>query len=200
MSVTGFSLGGGLSWFGRAHGPAGNAVRALEVVGADGAPSRVTAESDPDLFWALHGAGGDFAVVTALEMDLFPAPHLYGGQVIWPIARAEQVMAAYREITAAAPEELSVLFALMQFPPLPFVPEPLRGLAAVKVECAFLRDADTGRALLRGELLTDLDDAAVATLLDAAGRVPPGGAGQAPRHQAPPRPAGDLPLNFPVPA
>ncbi|MDP4502422.1 hypothetical protein [Nonomuraea turcica] len=44
-----------------------------------------------------------FAVVTALELDLFPAPSLYGGQVIWPIAHAEQVMAAFREIATAAP-------------------------------------------------------------------------------------------------
>lgn len=207
VSVAGFSLSGGMSWFGRAHGLAGNAVRALEVVGADGEPSRVTAESDPELFWALRGGGGDFAAVTALEIDLFPAPHLYGGRLLWPAARAAEVMAAFREITAVAPEELSLWFTLMNFPPFDTVPEPLRGLAAVLVDVAFLGEEETGRellrplesipgalldtrgmlpvselgsicaeptepvpALVRGELLTEFGDDAVATLLDAAGQ------------------------------
>ncbi|MEW9550058.1 FAD-binding oxidoreductase [Nonomuraea sp. NPDC050783] len=168
VSVTGYSLGGGLSWFGRAWGLGGNAVRALEVVDAEGVASRVTADSDPELFWALRGGGGDFAVVTALELELFPAPRLYGGRVMWPAARAAEVMAAFREITATAPEELTVWFTLVQFPPFPEVPEPLRGLAAVVVDATFLGAADAGRVLLRplesvpGALLDTRDELPVA--------------------------------------
>ncbi|MEE2037091.1 FAD-binding oxidoreductase [Nocardiopsis sp. CT-R113] len=79
VGVTGYTLGGGLSWFGRRHGWAADSVRAFEVVDAEGERARVDAVSDPDLFWALRGGGGDFAVVTAMEFDLYPAPELYGG-------------------------------------------------------------------------------------------------------------------------
>ncbi|WP_245647059.1 FAD-binding oxidoreductase [Microtetraspora niveoalba] len=149
VSATGFTLGGGLSWFGRAYGFAADAVRAFEVVDADGGRGRVTAASDPDLFWALRGGGGDFALVTAMEIDLRPAPSLYGGRLVWPASCAREVLDAYRSVTAKAPDELSVWFHLLQFPPFPGVPEPLRGLSAVTVEAAFLGEPEEGRALLR---------------------------------------------------
>ncbi|WP_018654303.1 FAD-binding oxidoreductase [Actinomadura flavalba] len=116
VTVTGYTLGGGLGWFARRHGFASAAVRAFDVVAADGTPARVTEASDPDLFWALRGGGGDLAVVTALEFDLFPAPHLYGGRMLWPAARARDVLDAYREVTAAAPDALTAWFDLLHFP------------------------------------------------------------------------------------
>ncbi|MCT9932950.1 FAD-binding oxidoreductase [Planotetraspora sp. A-T 1434] len=150
VSATGFTLGGGLSWFSRRYGFAADGVRAFDVIDAEGAPARVTAESDPDLFWALRGGGGDFALVTAMEFDLHPAPALYGGRLVWPAARAAEVLAVFREVTAAAPEELAVWFSLLRFPPFPQVPEPLRGLSAVAVDVAFLGETREGRDLLRG--------------------------------------------------
>ncbi|MEU8246812.1 FAD-binding oxidoreductase [Nonomuraea sp. NPDC048916] len=116
VSVTGYTLGGGLSWFGRRHGWASDSVRAFEAVDADGARVRVTAESDPELFWALRGGGGSFAVVTALEFDLHPAPFLYGGRVMWPADRAAAVFEAFKEVTAEAPDELTLWFGLLRFP------------------------------------------------------------------------------------
>ncbi|MFE7741678.1 FAD-binding oxidoreductase [Nocardia sp. NPDC057455] len=194
VGVTGYTLGGGMSWFGRKHGWAGDAVRAFEVVDAEGAKRRVTAEDDPDLFWALRGGGGDFAVVTALEFDLFPAPELFGGRMLWPEARIREVFDVFQEITAAAPDELSVWFQRLQIPDAP----PMVGLDAV-----YLGDPDHGRTLLarldaigdpildkrgvfgpadigavtgeptdpspslsRAEQLTDLGDAVVKTLID----------------------------------
>src|SRR5699024_6531804 len=64
VSVAGVVLGGGLSWFSRAFGWAADSVRAFHVVDALGTARTVTSDSDPDLFWALRGGGGDFAVVT----------------------------------------------------------------------------------------------------------------------------------------
>jgi FAD/FMN-containing dehydrogenase len=148
VTTTGFTLGGGLSWFGRRYGLAANSVRAFDTIDACGAHARITAESDPELFWALRGGGGDFALVTAMELELYPAPQLYGGRIIWPAARATEVLAAFQEITAQAPDELSVWFSLMQFPPFPELPEPLRGLSAVVIDTAFLGGAGEGRALL----------------------------------------------------
>ncbi|MDP9867569.1 FAD-binding oxidoreductase [Streptosporangium brasiliense] len=149
VSVTGYTLGGGLSWFGRRHGFAADSVRAFEVVDAEGRRARVSAGSDPELFWALRGGGGDFALVTAVEFELYPAPRLYGGRVMWPAERAAEVLEAFREITADAPEELSVWFDLLSFPPLPFLPDLLRGKALVAVDATFLGEGGEGQDLLR---------------------------------------------------
>ncbi|MEV7006529.1 FAD-binding oxidoreductase [Streptosporangium sp. NPDC051022] len=148
-SVVGYTLGGGLSWFGRRHGLAANSVRAFEVVDAEGDRTRVSADSDAELFWALRGGGGDFALVTAMEFDLHPAPLLYGGRMLWPADRAPEVLAAFREVTAEAPEELSLWFTLLDFPPLPFLPDLLRGRSLVAMDVTFLGEAGEGQALMR---------------------------------------------------
>src|SRR5690606_19207546 len=83
VTVAGVALGGGLSWFGRAHGWVADSVTAFDVVDANGDPRHVTGATDPDMFWALRGGGGDYAVVTALELALHEAPRLYGGRVLW---------------------------------------------------------------------------------------------------------------------
>lgn len=111
VSVTGYTLGGGLSWFSRAYGWAADSVTAFEGIGADGEPFRATAGSD--LFWALRGGGGDYAVVTAMEFALHPAPLLYGGRMLWPADHAADVLDAYREITASAPDALTAWFDLL---------------------------------------------------------------------------------------
>ncbi|WP_067971489.1 FAD-binding oxidoreductase [Nocardiopsis trehalosi] len=140
VSVTGYTLGGGLSWFGRAHGWAADSVLAFEVVDADGVRSRVTADSDPDLFWALRGGGGDVALVTEVEFRLHPAPELYGGRMLWPIDRAPEVVDAFRRVTAAAPDRLTVWLDLLRPPGRP---------ACAAVLAAHLGPAAEARALLR---------------------------------------------------
>jgi hypothetical protein len=141
VGVTGYTLGGGLSWFSRAYGFAADSVLAFDAVDAGGAKIRVTAETDPELFWALRGGGGDFAVVTALEFALRPAPFLYGGRIMWPVERAPEVLAAYREVTATAPDELTVWFDLLKLP---------GGPGFVTVDCTFLGEHP-------GDLLSPFD-------------------------------------------
>jgi FAD/FMN-containing dehydrogenase len=85
VGVAGYTLGGGLSpTLGRSHGYAADHVRSLDVVTAGGELRQVDAESEPDLFWALRGGKGNFAVVTALEFELFPVSRLYGGAIYFP--------------------------------------------------------------------------------------------------------------------
>lgn len=139
VTVTGYTLGGGLSWFGRAYGLASNSVTAFDVVDADGVPARVTEDTDPELFWALRGGGGEYALVTAIEFDLHPAASLYGGRVVWPAEQAARVLSVYRKLTAEAPEQLSVWYALLQFPGGP----PL-----VAVDATYLGDPAEAQALL----------------------------------------------------
>ncbi|WSG19406.1 FAD-binding oxidoreductase [Nonomuraea sp. NBC_01738] len=140
VSVTGYTLGGGLSWFSRAHGFASDSVHAFQIVDADGERARVSADSDPELFWALKGGGGDFALVTEVEFDLHPAPELYGGRVVWHAERTEEVQAAFREITEQAPEKLTVWLDLLRFPGAP----PM-----VAIDATYLGSAAEGAELLR---------------------------------------------------
>lgn len=147
-SVVGFTLGGGLSWFSRRHGLAAHGLVAVELVDPSGEVRRVTAASDPDLFWALRGGGGDFGIVTAMELELHPVPHLYGGRLMWPIEMAFPVLAAFSAITGDAPDELTLWAHLFRFPPMPMVPEPLRGKAFVTVDVTFLGPADDAEQLL----------------------------------------------------
>ena len=96
VSVAGYTLGGGLGWYARKHGLAANSVTAIEVVTADGELRRVDHRSEPELFWALRGGGGNFGVVTALEFDLYPVPELYAGVLFFGFERAEEVLQAWR--------------------------------------------------------------------------------------------------------
>ncbi|MFI9847558.1 FAD-binding oxidoreductase [Nonomuraea sp. NPDC051941] len=140
VTVAGFVAGGGVSWFGRMYGWAADSVRAFEIVDADGKQVRVTGDSDADLFWALRGGGGDYALVTSIELALYPAPSVYGGRITWPAARAGAVFDAFRRITADAPRELSVWINRMAPPP----PAP----PLVTVDVTYLGGDAEAKALL----------------------------------------------------
>ncbi|MET9213595.1 MULTISPECIES: FAD-binding oxidoreductase [unclassified Nocardia] len=195
VGVTGYTLGGGFGWLARAHGWASNAVRAFDIVDTDGVRRRVDAASDPDLFWALRGGGGDFAIVTALEFDLVELPQLYGGRLSWSAERTHEAFELFTALTTDAPAELSVWLQRYQLPgaaptvaiDFAYLGDPAdgraltRGLdalpgALVDTRAAMTADqlgtitaepTDPSPSLSRGELLTDLGDAVVKTLIDA---------------------------------
>jgi len=148
VSVTGYLLSGGHSWFSRWKGLAAHSIRAVELVDAAGEFRRVTAESDPELLWALRGGGGLFGVVTALEIDLFEAPELFGGKILFPGVTAEAVFGAIDEIMASAPDELTIFPGLINLPDAPFIPEPLRGQTLASADVVFVGSVEAGNALL----------------------------------------------------
>ncbi len=148
VGVVGYTLGGGVSWLGRKHGLAANSVVAVELVNVDGEQIRASAEENPDLFWALRGGGGSFGVVTAIEMKLYPVADLYAGWLIFPMERASQVLNAWREWADSVPDEVTSIGRLLQVPPLPDIPEPLRGRRLVVVEAAMLMDEASASRLL----------------------------------------------------
>jgi FAD binding domain len=136
VGVAGYTLGGGMSWLGRAYGLSANNVETIELVTADGRFVRADACSEPDLFWALRGGGGSFGVVTAIELRLFPIREVYGGLLWWPIDAGEDVLRAWRELTQSGlPDEFTTSFRFMRFPALPGIPGQVRGrwLAVVDV-------------------------------------------------------------------
>src|SRR6478672_5997239 len=144
VGVVGYTLGGGLSWLARKHGIGANNVTAIELVTADGDFKRVDRDHDPDLFWALRGGGGSFAVVTAIELDLFPYEQVYAGILWFPVERAAEVLTAWRNWTEIVPEEMTSVGRVMQFPPLEFIPEPVRGKSFVIVEAIYAGEAVDG--------------------------------------------------------
>ena len=147
VGVTGYTLGGGLSWLARRYGLAANSITAAELVTPGGDLVRADAGHNSDLFWAVRGGGGSVGVVTALEMRLYPVRELYAGDLFFPIQRAAEVLHAWREWTLAVPDEVTSIGHILRFPPLPEVPGPFRGRAFVIVEAACLGDADTGAEL-----------------------------------------------------
>src|SRR5262249_5462499 len=147
VGVAGYTLGGGIGWLARRYGLAANSVTAAELVTPDGDLVRADADHESDLFWAIRGGGGSGGVVTALEMRLYPVGELYAGNLFFPIQRAAEVLHAWREWTATVPDEVTSTGHLVRLPPLPELPEPLRGRAFIVIEAACLSDAGTGAAL-----------------------------------------------------
>ena len=150
VGVVGYTLGGGLSWLGRKFGLAANNVEAIELVTADGRWLRVEREHEPDLFWALLGGGGNFGVVTAIEIRLFPIAEVYAGLLWWPIERGPEVMHAWHALTdSGLPDELTTVGRYLRLPPLPEIPEPVRGKSFVVVEAIHVGDPAEADQLLR---------------------------------------------------
>jgi FAD/FMN-containing dehydrogenase len=138
VGVVGYTLGGGVSpTLGRSRGYAADHVRSFDVVTADGELRHVDAESEPDLFWALRGGKGNFAVVTALEFDVFPVSRLYAGSIYFPGERTADVLRAWTAWHLSTPETMVTSIAVMRMPAILEVPEPVRGKFLVSVRIAY---------------------------------------------------------------
>ncbi|MCZ9328919.1 FAD-binding oxidoreductase [Nocardia farcinica] len=164
VAVAGYVLGGGLSFYGRAHGLAVNSVRSLDIVGPDGTLVHASARQNPDLFWAVRGGGGNFGVVVALELELLPYPDVFAGMLLWDRARAADVVPAWVAWTETAPESVTTALRVMSFPPLPELPPFLSGRDVVIVDGAILATDEHA-----AELLAPLR--ALAPELDTFGRI-----------------------------
>ncbi|MEZ5150120.1 FAD-binding oxidoreductase [Rhodococcus zopfii] len=149
VTVVGFCLSGGLSWFGRAHGTGAATIRAVELVDATGAHRWVDDSTDASLMWALRGGGGEFGIVTAMEIALVPAPELTGGRLLFPVEDAPRVWRAFAEVTTVAPRELTLFASVLHFPPIPELPEEIRGRSFCAVDAVLLGGAATLAMLLR---------------------------------------------------
>ena len=148
IGVTGYTLGGGLSWLGRRYGFACNRVEAIEVVTADGESRRVDRESEPELFWALRGGGGSYAIVTALHLRLLPIAEAFAGALVFPAEVGAEAVRTYRDWAATAPDEFTSRVRFLRPPPLPDVPEPLRDKPLLTIDGAFVGDLDQGDELI----------------------------------------------------
>lgn len=149
VGVVGYSLGGGLGWLARKHGIAADSVLRIELVTMTGEIIRASAEEHADLFWALRGGGGSFGIVTAIEVRLFPVSTVYGGNLVYPGEMAREVMRRYRDWIAALPEEMTTSVMLINFPPIPQVPDVFRGKSFVMVRGCYAGPVEAGAALVQ---------------------------------------------------
>jgi FAD/FMN-containing dehydrogenase len=146
VGVVGYHLGGGLSWFGRRYGFACNRVRAIELVTADGEARTVDGDNDPDLFWALRGGGGGYAVVTALHLDLVPVADAYAGALLFPAEVGADAVRLWRDWAAGAGENVTSVVRFLRPPDLPDVPEPLRNTPLLTIDGACIGGREEGEA------------------------------------------------------
>ncbi|HET7800524.1 MAG TPA: FAD-dependent oxidoreductase [Humibacillus xanthopallidus] len=179
VAVAGYVLGGGLSFYGRRHGLACTSVRAFEVVTADGALVRATADEHSDLFWALRGGGFGFGAVVAVELDLLPYAEVYAGMLLWDLSHGAEVLRAWAEWTSRAPESATTSIRFLRFPPIPDLPPLLSGRSLVVIDGAILESDETA-----AELLAPLR--ALGPEIDSFGRMP--AAGLLEVHMDPPAP------------
>jgi hypothetical protein len=121
--IAGLTLGGGIGYLSRKYGLSCDNLVSAEVVTADGEVVIASEKDHGDLFWALRGGGGNFGVVTSFEYRVHPVAEIYGGPIVYPVDRAEEVLRFYREHIAEAPEEFGGFVGFHIAPPLPFLPE-----------------------------------------------------------------------------
>ena len=126
--VAGLTLGGGMGWLSRKAGLSCDNLLSVQVVTAEGAIVRASAEENRDLFWAVRGGGGNFGVVTEFEFRL----HEVGTMVqlslsFWDLDHGPQAFRAIRDQARDIPGDIAIFLAALNAPPAPFVPEEHQG-------------------------------------------------------------------------
>jgi len=146
--VVGYTLGGGLPVLGRAYGYAADLVRSFQVVTPDGTLHETDHTNEPELFWALRGGKGNVGVVTRMTFDLLPLARILGGAVYCHGEHAEPLLRAWADWTRTVPPQMCSAFSLLRLPPIPQIPEPLRGGFWARVAIAWIGDTAEGERLI----------------------------------------------------
>lgn len=103
----GLTLGGGFGLLNRKFGLTIDNLVSAQLVTADGQIRRVSADENEDLFWAIRGGGGNFGVVTEFEYQLHEAnPIMFGGDILWPLAQAKEILEFYVDYSARLSDEM----------------------------------------------------------------------------------------------
>jgi len=147
VGVVGYLLGGGHGPLARSHGISSDYVRGFTVVSATGEVLDVTAESEPDLFWALRGGKGGLGLVTEVRIELVELSTLYGGALVFPEEHIDAAFRGWIEYTKTADDDVTTSVAIMHFPPVEQVPEVFRGKTLLMLRFAFPGDATRGAEL-----------------------------------------------------
>ena len=146
VGVAGITLGGGVGWLVRKHGMTIDSLLAVEIVTADGRRRIASPVEEPDLFWAVRGAGANFGIVTRLQFRLHPLDDVLAGDILFPATR--DVLRGLVPLLLAAPDELTAMPLIMTAPPDPEIPEEYHGRLVVKLSVAWSGPPDAGERAL----------------------------------------------------
>jgi hypothetical protein len=148
--VAGLTLGGGIGWLQRKLGLTIDRLIAADVVTAEGQLVKASRTENPDLFWGLRGAGGNFGIVTEFEFRLDPVgPELLAGPIFWPIEESPRLLRFYRDWIADAPDELMTIVVHRKAPPLDFVPPELHGKLVVAIASCYAGSIEEAEKVVR---------------------------------------------------
>jgi FAD/FMN-containing dehydrogenase len=172
--VGGFTLGGGGGWLDRKFGLACDNLLSVELVTADGANVRASADENPELFWALHGGGGNFGVATSFTFRLHALPSVTAALLLWRPEAGLDVMRAYRDFIESAPDEVGGGLFYLTGPAEGFVPEQLVGKLALAVLVVYAgSEADARKVAApmlalghEGEMIAEMPYAELQCMLD----------------------------------
>jgi FAD/FMN-containing dehydrogenase len=176
--VAGLTLGGGLGWIARKHGPACDNLLSARVVTADGVLVIASETENPDLLWGLRGGGGNFGVVTSFEYRLHPVgPQVIASGVVHAFDDAPEVFRFFAEYVAEAPDELSVVASTFPASPAMPVPADMHGRLVTVLAVCWAGDLDAGERVLAplrrfgrplADLVTPMPYTALQTASDAS--------------------------------
>lgn len=159
--VAGLTLGGGYGWLRRRHGLSCDNVVSAQVVCADGKVRTASAESNPDLYWAIRGGGGNFGIVTNFTFELHElGPLVAFVGVFYPLEEIREILPRWRAIASHAPDEVTTAVITMTFPADPAMPEAIQACDVAIVGGVYAGDVDEGLKQMQGlrELGTVLFD------------------------------------------
>ncbi|MFJ5532260.1 FAD-binding oxidoreductase [Streptomyces sp. NPDC093261] len=162
--VGGFVLGGGTGWLDRVFGLAVDNLLGVELVTADGTPVLATAEEHPELFWALHGGGGNFGVATALTLKLHELPEFSIALLMFPPERGPEAVRTYRDLLDTGAPELGGTVQYVAGAPAPFVPGHPVGTLLCGVLVTYAGGEEGLRKLARPLLALPHESEVVATM------------------------------------
>jgi FAD/FMN-containing dehydrogenase len=146
--VGGLTLGGGMGWLMRHHGLTIDNLCSVEMVTADGQFLTVGDDRHADLFWAIRGGGGNFGVVTEFRFRLAPVSTVLAGLTLHPIEHARDLLQFYQELSAIAPDELTIMTLFLPAPPQPFLPVELHYKPIVALGVCYSGDLAEGERVL----------------------------------------------------
>jgi len=145
--VAGLTLGGGYGWVRRKYGLSADHVLEAQVVCADGEVRKASADSHPDLYWAIRGGGGNFGIVTSFTFGLEPlGPMVAFSATFYPLEEAAEVMRGWRDFTELAPNEITSVCVTITFPANPEMPEAIHDRPCIIVGAVHTGDVEEGLA------------------------------------------------------
>ena len=148
--LAGLTLGGGIGWLMRKYGLTVDQLLSVDLITADGEFVKASESENPDLFWGVRGAGGNFGIVTEFEFRLNPVgPIVLAGPVFWPMEESPKVLRFYRDWITDIPEELTTIVVHRMMPPLPVIPSDLHGKPVVAVIGCYAGPVEEGEKVIR---------------------------------------------------